>query len=355
MLSSASPAPPPSPSPDLQRLSVRDAVPGVVPLTIVHLLLRYVREQGLEPHGLIPPDIENIEPGELGRYPAEAFCQALLWAAQRLNDPLLGLHLGQTIRTEHLGALGYVLQACDDLGAALLRIERYHRLIHDINPVEHHVSDGAVELRWGITQGRPGALFDETGITAIVKLGRELCGQRLPLTRVDFVNPKPRHVQPYADFYGCPVRFDQAVTRLIIPLSSLQTPLAQPDPLLRRLMEQKVDAALAQLPQAGDLAEATRRAIAHLAPHGMPELNHVARELQLSPRVLYRRLAAQGHSYRHLREAALQQVAEMHLRDRRLTLAEVGLLLGYSEQSAFTRAFKRWTGLSPQQWLKKSL
>lgn len=340
-------------SSDLNRLAERDALSGVVPLTLVHLLASYLRECGADTRGLLPKELDAFEPGELGRFSAEAFCQLLHQAAVRLDDPLLGLHLGQTLRTAHLGALGYVLQACDDLGAALLRIERYHRLVHDINPIEHDVAGGCVELRWGTTQGRPGALFDETGITAIVKLARELCGQRLPIERVDFVNPKPRRLQPYTAFFGCPVRFDQPLTRLVIPLSSLQTPLAQPDPLLRRLMEEQVDAALAQLPEAGDLAAATRRVVAHLAPHGTPELDQVAHELRLSPKVLYRRLAAQGHCYRDLREAALKQVAELHLRDRRLTLAEVGLLLGYSEQSAFTRAFKRWTGLSPLQWRQR--
>jgi AraC-like DNA-binding protein len=66
--------------------------------------------------------------------------------------------------------------------------------------------------------------------------------------------------------------------------------------------------------------------------------------------VFYRRLAAQGLNFRELRESALRQLAEMHLRDERLTLAEVGALLGYSEQSAFSRAFRRWAGVSPQHW-----
>jgi AraC-like DNA-binding protein len=115
-------------------------------------------------------------------------------------------------------------------------------------------------------------------------------------------------------------------------------------------MEEQVDAAMAQLPQAGDLAEVTRRVIGNLAPHGMPELEQVAHELRLSPRVFYRRLAEQGLNFRDVREAALRQVAEAHLRDARLSLADVGALLGYSEQSAFSRAFKRWTGVSPLRW-----
>jgi AraC-like DNA-binding protein len=111
-----------------------------------------------------------------------------------------------------------------------------------------------------------------------------------------------------------------------------------------------VDAALANLPEGDDLGELTSRVVAHLAPHGMPELDQVAHALRLSPRVYYRRLADRGLNFRALREQTLQQLAQLHLRDPRLTLADISVLLGYAEQSAFSRAFKRWTGLSPLQW-----
>jgi AraC-like DNA-binding protein len=335
------------------RLYERDAVQGMVPLTLVRVLRQYLQSQGVAPSDVLPPQLDLDDANPLARFSAEAYCQLLIQSAERLNDPLLGLHLGQTIQPAHLGALGYVLLACDNLGASLMRIQRYHRLVHDINPVQHRVVDGNLELQWGIAHGKPGALFDESGITGIVQFGRDVCGRHVPLALVDFVNPPPADLHPYLDYFGCPVRFAQPMTRLAIPLSSLAAPLRQPDPTLLKLMEDQVDAAMARLPVAGDLAEMTQRVVAHLAPRGTPELEQVAHELRLSPRVFYRRLAEQGLNFRTLREAALQQVAELHLRDPRLTLAEVGALLGYSEQSAFSRAFKRWSGMPPLQWRQK--
>jgi AraC-like DNA-binding protein len=322
-------------------------------MTLVHVLAEYLHSKSVAPHEVIPRKLEPDRAHHFGRLPAEDYCQMLIRSAERLHDPLLGLHLGQTIQPTHLGALGYVLLACENLGAALMRIQRYHRLIHDINPIEPQLIGDALELRWGVTRGKPGALFDESGITGIVQFGRDLCGQdkhQLPLRAVDFVNPAPPDVRPYTAYFGCPVRFDQPTTRLVIPLGSLAAPLRRPDPTLLKLMEAHVDAAMAQLPEAGDLAEMSRRVIAHMAPHGMPELDQVAQALQLTPRIYYRRLAEQDLNFRALREAALRQVAELHLRDARLTLSEVGALLGYSEQSAFSRAFRRWTGISPLQW-----
>lgn len=337
------------------RLYERDAIQGMVPLSFARVLADYLQAKGVPPQDVIPRHFSLDAAQHFGRMPAEAYCGLLIRAAERLHDPLLGLHLGQFMQPSQLGALGYVLLACENLGAALMRIQRYHRLVHDINPIEHEVSDGQLILRWGVAHGKPGALFDEVGITGIVQFGRDLCGQTLALHAVDFVNPPPPDIRPYTAYFGCPVRFGQPVTRLVIPVGALAAPLRRPDPTLLKLMEAQVDAAMAELPQAGDLAQQTRRVVAHLAPQGMPELEQVAHELRLSPRVFYRRLAEQGLNFRELREAALQQVAEMHLRDQRLTLAEVSALLGYAEQSAFSRAFKRWTGVAPLQWRQQAI
>ncbi|WP_374590358.1 AraC family transcriptional regulator [Aquabacterium sp.] len=335
---------------ELQRLQRRDVVHGRVPLTFVHLLAAYLHERGVALDRVLDSPYRQAAIGDLEQCPAEGFCQMLLRAAVQLDDPLLGLHLGQSARIAQFGALGYVMQSCENLGQALIRLEKYHRLIHDINPIEHRVEGPNVEVCWGIAHGRPGALFDEAGIAAIVKLSRDLCGQAPPLVRVDFVNPRPSQIRPYQTFFGCPLRFDQPVSRLILPLDSLGMPLAKPDPMLRKLMEDQVDSALSHLPEAGDLVEVTRRLVANLAKDGMPELDQVARAMRLGPRMLYRRLAEQGLSFRSLREAVLRQMAEQYLRDPNLSFADMAQLLGYSDQTAFTRAVRRWTGTTPTRW-----
>jgi AraC-like DNA-binding protein len=338
------------------RLYQRDVVQGMVPLTLVRVLHHHLVAQGLAPSQVLPPELLSADADPLGRIAAETYCALLIRAAERLQDPLLGLHLGQSLQPAHLGALGYVLLACDNLGACLMRIQRYHRLVHDLNPIHHEVSGAHVSMQWGVAHGKPGALFDEAGLSGIVQFARQVCAQPLVFKQVDFVNPPPADVRPYTAFFGCPVRFGQAVTRLVMPLSCLSAPLRQPDPHLRQILEDQVDAHMRTLPQSrksgdsGDLGETTRRVIAHLAPQGMPELAQVAQALHLSPRVFYRRLAQSGLNFRELRETTLLQVAELHLRDPRLTLAEVAALLGYAEQSAFSRAFKRWRGRSPLQW-----
>ena len=307
----------------LQRIQDRHAVHGVVPHTLVQALCSYLRQKRMDPSPLMPKGLQETATHALERVPAEAFCQFQIQAAQALQDPLLGLHLGQTIQPSHLGALGYALLACDNLGAALMRIQRYHRLMHDINPITYHHTSTHVELRWGMAMGRPGALFDETGVTAIVQFAQELCGRPLPIDELDFVNPPPKDSAPYDAFFRCKVRFGQTLTRLSLRLDCLQWPLRQHDPHLLKLMDEQVQASLDALPSSGDLVEQTRRALRYLAPQGVPELERVASELRLSPRVLYRRLAAQGHQFRDLREQTLQHTAKSHLQEGRLPMSDI--------------------------------
>lgn len=332
------------------RFHDRDQIQGLVPSAFVEVLALYLESQGIPRQHVVPADLLNDCAQPLNPVSAERYCAMLMKAAERLDDPLLGLHLGQSIRAAHIGALGYVLRACNTLGDALIRLRRYHRLLQDINPMSYEVANGCIELRWGIAHGRPGALFDEAAMTSLVQFSRDLCRQPLQMELLDFVNPPPADTRPYTAFFGCPVRFGQRVTRMLIPLSVLATPLPDADPNLLRLLEQQMDAVMMTLPQEEDLLTSVRRAVVYLAPQGVPDLEHVAQLLHMSPRVLYRRLVRLGTNYRDQRELALSEAAQRHLQHGNLSFTQVGALLGYAEQSAFTRSFRRWTGMSPTQW-----
>ena len=99
--------------------------------------------------------------------------------------------------------------------------------------------------------------------------------------------------------------------------------------------------------------EHVRQALVGLIRSGRTSLADLAQSLQMSPRSLQRRLTEQGHSFQTLLGQTRQQLAEAYLRDANVELAEVALLLGYSEQSAFTRAFRQWTGQAPLQWRRQ--
>ncbi len=323
-------------------------IQGEVPATYVRLLYDYLRHCGQDPVRVL----ERPEPAtqQIERVSIQAWRSLLQRASRHLEDPALGLHLGQRVAPTHFGVMGYVLLACENLAAALQRMEAFHRLIYDVNPLQIRQHGDQVELRWGVERGRPGALVDEAAITALVQFARDITATPGGVSRIDFINPAPADLGPYEAYFACPLRFDQAQTCAVFPLQLLNLPLRQPDAALLALLESQALRLLQDLPAADPLAARVRRAVAEFAPQGRHSLDGVARALNLSTRTLNRRLQDRGLSFRQLRDDTLRRIAQDHLQDPHLQLADVALLLGYSEQSAFQRAYKRWTGETPRHY-----
>lgn len=323
-----------------------------VATTYVHLLYDYLRDTGVDATAL------------LGEPPAtrEHFVPLAMWQSmlQRVDmhegRAALGLRVAAGISARHFGALGYAALACATLGDALLRLERYQVSVYDVNPAQvMPLSDGSVAIEWGVARGRPGSLVDETAIASLVQLARDMTGRYWPVRAVSFVNPAPLDRRPYEDFFGGVVEFDAPVTRVVFEARYLRWPLRKSDPALLALLDQQADALLARVAAVPASVDAWRRSLLALIREGRPTLAGLARAHHMSPRSLQRRLAEEGHSFQALLDDTRRHLADAYLRDPGLELAEIALLLGYSEQSAFTRAFRAWTGLAPAQWRRQHL
>ena len=274
-------------------------------------------------------------------------------AAASLDDPMIGLHLGQSLSVQDFGLLGYVLHACGTLGGALQRFERYERLFHDINPVTARVEGDRLALRWGVAGGLGGALVDDCLVASLVQIARDISGATIPIPMVGFVNAAPRDLQPYLDFFGGTVTFNQPATCVQVPLTLLALPLRTPDPALLKRMERQADAMLDATPGADHYELCVRRRVAQHIRHGEPDMADIAHALNTSARSLRRRLEERGLHFRGLVDDTRHRLAEEYLADPRLQLGEVAALLGYAEQSPFQRAFRRWTGQTPRAWRKQ--
>jgi len=317
---------------------------GVVPSTYVSLLFDYLERQGHAAAAVLGEG----RPDAAVRYPVARWRMMLERASTHLGDPALGLHLGQTITPAHFGVMGYVLLACPNVGAALGRLMQYQRLLYDVNPMHYTLDDEVLTLKWGVEAGRPGALVDECAITALIQLLRDVTGRATGLLEIDFVNPEPADPAPYRRYFRCLVRFAQPATAVRVRADALALPLRGPDPALLDVLERQADALLAALPPSDDFEQGVRRCIARLAREGEPSMERVANELHCSTRTLHRRLEERGSGFRTLVDDTRRRLADDYLADPRLQLAEIALLLGYSEQSAFTRAYRRWTGRTPK-------
>ncbi|NKF28116.1 AraC family transcriptional regulator [Pseudomonas sp. BGM005] len=322
----------------------------VVPETYVQLLYEYLQTRGQN------PDIALGHPWPVPARQGEGGVSVLTWEEMLetteviLEDPFIAIHVGETITTRHLGILGSVILASENLGAALVRLERYQRLIFDVVPMSVVPVQTGVEVVWDVSDFQPGRHVAELGLAVMTQTSRSLVrGSKVSPLAVRFSHPAPEVLGPYEAFFQCPVLFDQTNTALLYSYDCLGLPLKSPDPALIAVLERHADGLLAQLPHEPGIVEEVRRQIALALRGGHPTVEWVAGRLDTSARTLQRKLTRAGSSFRRELNVVRHQLARSYLIDQRLKVVDVALLLGYAEQSAFTRAYKEWTGLTPQQ------
>lgn len=321
----------------------------MIPETYVHVLYDYLEAKKIIPDEILkyprPQPLTNALKG----ISIELWEQLLSRAAIALADPMLGLHLGQKITPRHLGVLGYVLLACDNLASALEKLEKYQRLIFDVIPMITREGPDWVELVWDTTLYKPDLLVDETGITVIMQFCRSSVQKNITPIFVQFMHDCPDDLMQYEQYFGCPVLFNQSETVIRISKETLELPIKTLDPSLLTIIEQHANQLLEQLPKEEPIIEAVRKAIAHQLPHGEPTIELIAEKLCLSPRTLQRKLQNANTNFRNELNIVRQELADSYLKNKDIQIADIALMLGYSEHSAFTRAYKAMTGVSPQQ------
>lgn len=322
----------------------------MIPEGFVHLLYEYLESRGIDPEQLLQMPRPQTSPDRPGSFPIEQWIALLDRAATYLGDPTLGLRLGQNIAARHVGVLGYLLLASRNLAEALQRLDRYQRLVYDVTPMEQRTGTGYVELVWGAKHGRPGSLVDETSITVLVQWCRNITGQHLVPHFVHFINPTPEDLQPYTAYFGCPVTFDQPETIVRIDAAALDYPLRNADPGLSEVMERHAESLLAKLPWEDSLIERTRQAIAACLHEGEPTVDAIAAKLGRTTRTFQRDLGAASTTFRDVLNTLRKEMALTYLTQAHLSILDIAMLLGYTEQSAFSRSFKQWTGKSPSAY-----
>lgn len=327
---------------------------GFVSSAYMRVLFEYLKNQGVDASKLLnepaPDDVDRA----LIRYPMQRWVSHLQRAAAHLGDPLLGLQMGKTVTPAHFGVIGYIFASCPTLGASLLRLQAYERLVQEVDqhPMEAPIFDGNdLVLKWpGGSSGGHGRLNHEFGIATFLHFTKAISSQDIELKQVCFINPEPSYLNAYRDFFKCEVLFNQVVTSVRVPLQSLTVSVRKPEPILIALLEKQANEFLNQLPTANEFVMSVRRCVTSQIHEGEPELDNVASKLNISPRTLRRHLDQYNTSFRELLEEVRQQLAKQYLLDPALQLTDIAQLLGYSEQSNFNRAFLRWTGSTPNTY-----
>jgi AraC-like DNA-binding protein len=183
-----------------------------------------------------------------------------------------------------------------------------------------------------------------------VRLARELTGLHLLATRVTLVHHRNDDCTELAAFFGCAVEAGAGADEIALAASSADVPLASADPFLNRLLIANCEEALARRSARQRTFRSTvENAIVPLLPHGRARAGEIAEQLGLSERTFARRLGLEGLTFSEVLEALRADLARQYLTNNGLSVSQVAWLLGYQEVSAFTHAFKRWTGRTPRE------
>lgn len=316
----------------------------------VDWLYDYVREQGVSPESVF--DSGGRRRGS-SCISANEWAHKLNLAAALLQDPALGIHFGSSFTPQRFGILGYLFHHCENLGDVYRRMQHYQRLHLHLRNSRVTRNGDLYTLGWHLGMAKPSYHEETFTLACALQFARKLTQQTIELNAVGLMNSAPIDTLVLDQFFGCPVHYDQSMTYLSSDRALLAVPNIHSDRALRCVLEEQAGALLSALPCQKDLLLELRATLVDLFQEGEPTLERAASMLNLSSRTLHRRLAARGFRFREILEKTRWEQAEVYLRDTRLSLAEVALLLGYAEQSPFTHAFKRWSGLTPIHWRKQ--
>jgi AraC-like DNA-binding protein len=278
---------------------------------------------------------------------------ALFHRAQQIR-PLKNLwaRLGAVTPLGALPLLDYLILTSDTVGRGAEQASRYFRLIGAPFLLDIRSDEDPVRVVYLITAPVPPCTVEYSAILCLQGFRSETDGL-MRFAYVSFTH-EPDDVAEIEGLLGCEVRAKASWAGWAVPHDVWNLPLRRRDPVLRAMLERQADAMATRTPLFKGLAGDVRRTLASRLARGEADMELVARDLAMSSRTLQRRLAAEGLSYHELLDRVRRETAETCLADSSLAIAEVAYLTGYSEPAAFHRAFRRWTGVTPQAFRQRS-
>ncbi|MEM7740364.1 MAG: AraC family transcriptional regulator [Pseudomonadota bacterium] len=261
----------------------------------------------------------------------------------------LPLRVGALMRCDDYGAFGLAWKSAVDLQGSLERAVRYGRVLTSVSIYEVRRENGRVFMVLNREGERSLGLriSNEQTIVAIATICREVCTQPFHPVSVHFKHKGPSDPSAHESFFGAPVFFGSDKDALEMSRSLLETPNRLGDATISRFFDTHMESELARFTDDDTLDQRVRLHIAQSLSEGVPTVSDIATRLGMSGRTLQRRLADRGQAYQDLVDLARRELAEQFLRNTDYSLAEIAFLTGFSDQSAFTRAFKRWAGTTP--------
>jgi AraC-like DNA-binding protein len=284
--------------------------------------------------------------------PSSSFSKLLEETARQTGDHDFGLHFGERFNPKNIGPLTYVVINSPTILAGIENASRYLRVHNQAATTSLEVERDRVFIRYRISDldFDSSRQHNEYSMTVMLNTIRLLAGSDWTPLEAHFGHHAPNEVGEHTRIFGAPVLFDCPTNALVVEREFIERQIPAADNRLYRILQRHLENVLADMPKEDKMLAAARKALAETIREGNLNLKNVAKKVGLSQRTLERRLQERGVGFKKLLEDTRRRFALNYLKDREHTLTQIAFLLGYSEVSAFNRAFKRWTGSTPLKY-----
>ena len=275
-------------------------------------------------------------------------------AAALIPDPAFGLRAARCWHPSNLGALGHAWLSAETLRAGLDLLVRYWGIVG--GRWVPKLAETRDEVSFVLNDPQQDAVIAPIATDITLAIVLDMCrmnfGASLRPLRIDLLRPRPPHAEVYPAFYGCPVNFSTGRRAIVLRRTDAEQPLPTSNRQLAQIHDKVIADELARLDRTDVLAQCKASLLEKL-PSGELSENFMAKRLHMSRRTLQRKLTERDTTYQKLVDDTRRDLALRFIEDPRRSLGDITFELGFSEQSALTRAFRRWTGKSPSDWRQR--
>lgn len=344
-----------APRPTEAGLSPRQMLPyGYIHLGVAKDIIPALRESGLDPDEIIQEaglDPHLFDDGS-NVIPHLALGRLLTLCVARTNCPHFGLLVGKRATILSLGMVGRLMQHSETVGDALRAIVTCLGIQNRGAVPSLVVSNDLALFSFMIYQPHIESAdqISDAALAVTVNAIRTLIGFDWNPTEVLLPRIVPQDTEPYARHFRAPVRFDQECATIVFPARDLARRIPGADSLMRALLEERIEH---MTDSAADFADGIRRLLRTRLTTNRCSAEDIAELMAMHRRTLSRRLKDSGAGYRSITNEIRFEIARQLLEDTEVSLCQIAAALGYSEASAFTRAFRRWSGRTPTAWRAK--
>ena len=315
----------------------------------------------LEMHGLDAIEIARHAGVDLAKIPTPAERIAvdkidamLRVAIPLIREPAFGLQAARCWHPAHLGVLGHAWLSSDTLRTGLERLVRYFRLLGERGMTKVDSTRQGVKVCFRANRGDPAsvpvaAVFVDIAMAVLLDMCRMNAGAALRPVAASLCRPKPEQTEVYERFFGCEVRFGASEDLFVLSVHDADRPLPSANRQLAAVFDRLLTEELGRLDKS-DVVSRCRAAVLEHLSSGEASAQDTAKQLHMSSRTLQRKLAEANTTYVQLVDDTRRDLALRYIEDPRRSVTDITFSLGFSQPSAFTRAFKRWTGLSPSEY-----